>query len=66
MVFFGQPVVHSQDLWNLLVLMLAGLAFALAGGCPGRQLFYSSVLLHQRSALDSKAWKDGCCQTSTL
>jgi YedE family putative selenium metabolism protein len=37
--FFGQPVAHSQHLWNFLGMVLAGLAFALAGGCPGRQLF---------------------------
>jgi hypothetical protein len=37
--FFGQPVAHSQHLWNGLGMVLAGLAFALAGGCPGRQLF---------------------------
>jgi YedE family putative selenium metabolism protein len=37
--FFGQPVAHSQHLWNFLGMSLAGLAFALAGGCPGRQLF---------------------------
>jgi hypothetical protein len=36
---FGQPVAHSQHLWNFLGMTLAGLAFALAGGCPGRQLF---------------------------
>jgi YedE family putative selenium metabolism protein len=39
--FFGQPVAHSQHLWNFLGMTLAGLAFALAGGCPGRQLFLS-------------------------
>ena len=39
--FFGQPVAHSQHLWNFLGMLLAGLAFALAGGCPGRQLFLS-------------------------
>jgi YedE family putative selenium metabolism protein len=38
---FGQPVAHSQHLWNFLGMVLAGLAFALAGGCPGRQLFLS-------------------------
>jgi YedE family putative selenium metabolism protein len=36
---FGQPVAHSQHLWNFFGMTLAGLAFALAGGCPGRQLF---------------------------
>ena len=39
--FFGQPVAHSQHLWNFMGMVLAGLAFALAGGCPGRQLFLS-------------------------
>ena len=39
--FFGQPVAHSQHLWNFFGMGLAGLAFALAGGCPGRQLFLS-------------------------
>jgi YedE family putative selenium metabolism protein len=38
---FGQPVAHSQHLWNFLGMVLAGLAFVLAGGCPGRQLFLS-------------------------
>ena len=39
--FTGQPVAHSNHLWNFLGMVLAGLAFALAGGCPGRQLFMS-------------------------
>ncbi len=39
--FFGQPVAHSQHLWNFLGMTLSGLAFTLAGGCPGRQLFLS-------------------------
>lgn len=37
--FFGQPIAHSQHLWNFFGMTLAGLAFTLAGGCPGRQLF---------------------------
>ncbi|MFZ5569669.1 MAG: YedE family putative selenium transporter [Thermodesulfobacteriota bacterium] len=37
--FIGQPVAHTQHAWNFSGMMLAGLAFALAGGCPGRQLF---------------------------
>jgi YedE family putative selenium metabolism protein len=37
----GQPVAHSNYLWNFLGMALSGLAFALAGGCPGRQLFLS-------------------------
>ncbi|HOO70853.1 MAG TPA: YedE family putative selenium transporter [Spirochaetota bacterium] len=36
--FEGQPVAHTNHLWNFLGMALAGLAFALAGGCPGRQL----------------------------
>jgi YedE family putative selenium metabolism protein len=39
--FAGQPVAHSSYLWNFTGMTLAGLAFALAGGCPGRQLFLS-------------------------
>ena len=41
-VIFGfapQPIAHSSHLWNFLGMILAGLCFALAGGCPGRQLF---------------------------
>ncbi|MDY6831307.1 MAG: YedE family putative selenium transporter [Thermodesulfobacteriota bacterium] len=37
--FAGQPVAHTLHVWNFLGMALAGLAFALAGGCPGRQLF---------------------------
>ena len=37
----AQPISHSNFLWNFLGMALAGLAFALAGGCPGRQLFLS-------------------------
>jgi len=37
--FGSQPVAHSNYLWNSLGMVLAGLAFALGGGCPGRQLF---------------------------
>jgi len=37
----GQPIAHSNHLWNLLGMVLAGLAFVLAGGCPGRQLVLS-------------------------
>lgn len=39
--FVGQPIAHSDHLWNFLGMALAGLAFVLAGGCPGRQLFLS-------------------------
>ena len=37
--FTGQPVAHTLHFWNFAGMVLAGLAFALAGGCPGRQLF---------------------------
>jgi len=37
--FSAQPVSHSNWVWNFLGMMLSGLAYALAGGCPGRQLF---------------------------
>jgi len=37
--FEGQPVAHTMHLWNFAGMALSGLAFCLAGGCPGRQLF---------------------------
>jgi uncharacterized protein len=37
--FTAQPVAHNLHAWNFIGMALAGLAFALAGGCPGRQLF---------------------------
>ncbi len=37
--FIKQPVAHNQHIWNFAGMVVAGLAFALAGGCPGRQLF---------------------------
>jgi uncharacterized protein len=37
--FANQPVAHTNALWNFGGMVLAGLAFTLAGGCPGRQLF---------------------------
>lgn len=37
--YAAQPVAHSNTFWNILGMVLAGLAYALAGGCPGRQLF---------------------------
>jgi hypothetical protein len=39
--FDGQPVAHTEHLWNFSGMALAGLAFTLAGGCPGRQLILS-------------------------
>jgi hypothetical protein len=37
--FKGQPIAHTMHLWNFAGMTLSGLAFCLAGGCPGRQLF---------------------------
>lgn len=37
--FTGQPVSHTMHIWNFAGMVLSGLAFCLAGGCPGRQLF---------------------------
>jgi len=36
--FAGQPVAHSQHLWNILGMYAVGFAAVLAGGCPLRQL----------------------------
>jgi uncharacterized protein len=36
--FSGQPAAHSAHLWNFLGMALVGLASALLGGCPFRQL----------------------------
>ena len=39
--FEGQPIAHTMQLWNFLGMVLSGLAFTLAGGCPGRMLIMS-------------------------
>lgn len=39
--FDKQPIAHTDGLWNFGGMVLAGLAFTLAGGCPGRQLILS-------------------------
>ena len=36
--FSGQPIAHSQHLWNILGMYDVGFAAVLAGGCPLRQL----------------------------
>lgn len=36
--FVGQPIAHSDHLWNFLGMALVGLGSALLGGCPLRQL----------------------------
>jgi hypothetical protein len=39
--FEDQPVAHDFHVWNFMGMVLAGLGFTLAGGCPGRQLILS-------------------------
>lgn len=36
--FDGQPIAHSQHLWNILGLYAVGFGAVLAGGCPLRQM----------------------------
>lgn len=36
--FAGQPVAHTDGLWNLLGMLLVGFGCVLLGGCPLRQL----------------------------
>lgn len=36
--FTGQPIAHSEWLWNLLGMVLVGWGSVLLGGCPLRQL----------------------------
>jgi uncharacterized protein len=36
--FEGQPIAHAVHVWNFLAMVLSGLCFTLAGGCPGRQI----------------------------
>lgn len=37
----GQPVAHTDGLWNFLGMLLAGFSCVLLGGCPLRQLVLS-------------------------
>lgn len=37
--FAGQPIAHTDHVWNFLSMLTVGFATALAGGCPGRQFF---------------------------
>ena len=39
--FAGQPVAHTDGLWNVLGMYLAGFGCILLGGCPMRQLILS-------------------------
>ena len=36
--FAGQPIAHTDALWNILGMFLAGFGCVLLGGCPLRQL----------------------------
>ena len=36
--FKGMPISHTAYFWSFAGMFLCGLAFALGGGCPGRQL----------------------------
>ena len=36
--FSEQPIAHNDYIYNFLAMALCGLCFALAGGCPGKQL----------------------------
>lgn len=39
--FEGQPIAHSDGIWNFMGMVLVGLGSALLGGCPLRQLILS-------------------------
>lgn len=39
--FDKEPIAQTDALWNFGGMVLGGLAFTLAGGCPGRQLILS-------------------------
>lgn len=36
--FVGQPIAHTDGLWNVLGMILVGIGSVLLGGCPLRQL----------------------------
>ncbi len=40
--FAGQPIAHTDGLWNFLSMFLVGLCAVMLGGCPLRQLILSS------------------------
>ncbi len=40
--FAGQPVAHTDALWNFLGMVLVGWGSVLLGGCPMRQLILSA------------------------
>lgn len=39
--FEGQPIAHTDGLWNMLGMVLVGFTAVLLGGCPMRQLILS-------------------------
>ena len=41
LLFGGQPIAHTDGLWNALGMYLAGFGCILLGGCPMRQLILS-------------------------
>ena len=43
--FSGQPIAHSQHLWNILGMYVVGFGAVLAGGCPLRQLILAGQVL---------------------
>jgi YedE family putative selenium metabolism protein len=40
--FAGQPIAHSDGVWNFLGMLLAGTSVTLLGGCPLRQIIAAS------------------------
>ncbi len=40
--FYGQPIAHTDGIWNFMGMLLAGTASTLIGGCPLRQLVAAS------------------------
>ncbi|MDR1701158.1 MAG: YedE-related selenium metabolism membrane protein [Sporomusaceae bacterium] len=38
LAFDGQPIAHTDGLWNFLGMLLVGLCSVLLGGCPFRQM----------------------------
>lgn len=40
--FAGQPVAHTESLWNFMGMLVVGYAAVLLGGCPLRQLILAA------------------------
>ncbi len=47
--FEGQPIAHSDSLWNFLGMVLVGICAVLLGGCPLRQTILASEGDHDSS-----------------